>query len=316
MKPLNVILLALGVTAVIMCVVVVAAVATLKSTIITLSFDGPAPSEAQVNDACRVLDERIKAFGQAANVRSGKVERRASDIVVTLRGYTDLSGFQTELLRKNQVEFYLAADEEPATVKTAPAEKTAAGDTSIGKTAPANTAIEKALAAIAAGETAPALKPAHNAAPAPDGFQRRVIVHEYLKLGTMDVVQKSEEPILVRESPEMAIAHLKSAKFDRPGRDRLPVITIEFDPADATRFAEITEANKGRRLALVIDGEVFTAPKIQGAITGGVVQIQNIVSSNQAFRLYHLLRIGALPVPLKIARIQSPGAESKMIIAK
>ena len=311
MKPLNLILLAVGITAVLMGAVVITALVTLKSTVITFAADGPAPSQAQADETCRLLNERIKAFGEAANVRSGKVERRGGEIVVTLRGYSDLSSFKAELLRQNRIEFYLAA-EEPAV----PAAQAAPAKPPAPETPNKNTAVEKALAAMAAGQAAPPIGAHRELGPLPAGYQRRAIVHEYVKLGTMDVVQKVEEPIYIRETPEMAIERLKSARLDRPGSDRLPVITIEFEQADAARFAEITRSNKGRRLALVIDGEIFSAPKIQDAITGGVVQVQNIVSANQATRLYHLLRIGSLPVPLKVVGILPPGGESKMITAK
>ena len=272
MKPAKLILLALAVVTAVICVSGVLAVTSLRKTVIVFTFDGPAPTPEQVKTACEILRERIKAFGDADNVRSGKVEYREPEVVVTLRGYKDLSGFSKTLLRKDEVHLQLAAD--PKIVEGA--EKTGS---------------------------------------VPDGLERRVIVTEFIKLGDWQHMERSEESILLQARPEMTITRMKSVKFERHGIGRQPVLTLEFEAGDGKRFAEITAGNIGRRLALVVEGEVFTAPVIEGEIPDGVVQIQNIVNAAQALRLYNILRIGALPVPLKVARIEPPAKEAKEVAA-
>jgi SecD/SecF fusion protein len=51
------------------------------------------------------------------------------------------------------------------------------------------------------------------------------------------------------------------------------MVTFAFDREGGTAFAEITAANIGQRFAVVLDGEVLTAPVIQTAIPGGQGQI-------------------------------------------
>lgn len=260
MKPIRLIFLSFIAVAGLFCIITVAALLMLRETVLVIRVDGPAPPDAQMERIAWILGERITAFGDAAGVRSGKVERRGPEFVVTLRGYDDLSAFGDILLKKSTIELYLAADDQAE---------------SIAKTGSL-----------------------------PEGLRSCVIVHEYLRLGSEET-EKKEESIILPLQPEMAVSRLKSVRFDRSGMARRPVITMEFDPAAAARFAQVTRANVGRRLALMIDGEVFTAPTIEAEIAGGSVQIQNIVNARQARRLYELLRIGALTTPLKLASTQA-----------
>ncbi|HUS59391.1 MAG TPA: hypothetical protein VM141_12135 [Planctomycetota bacterium] len=144
----------------------------------------------------------------------------------------------------------------------------------------------------------------------PEGFQRHVIVHEFLRMGAnYEDTAKEEEPILLQPQPLLVLRNLKEIHFQLDGIDRRPIITIEFNEADGKAFARLTEEHKGKRLALVIDDEVYSAPTIEAEVTGGVVQIRNIVNMERARRLYNILRIGTLPAPLKVVRIDPPGQQ-------
>jgi preprotein translocase subunit SecD len=143
----------------------------------------------------------------------------------------------------------------------------------------------------------------------PEGFDRHVITHERVKLGSLDKTYKTEEVILLRKNPEMTIQRLKTVHMARQGWGQAPVITIEFDQQQALQFAELTRKHTGERLALAIEDEVFSAPTIQGEISGGVVQIRNIVYHPKARKLYELLHMGALPAPLRVVEITLPEGE-------
>ena len=143
----------------------------------------------------------------------------------------------------------------------------------------------------------------------PEGFEQHTITHELLKLGSWGETHKTEEAILLRKEPEMVISRVKAVHMARNGWFREPVITIEFDERQSAEFAAVTKEHVGERLAVAIEGEVFTAPGIQGEISDGVVQIKNIVYFPKAEKLYNLLRIGALPAALKVVEIKPPPGE-------
>lgn len=79
-----------------------------------------------------------------------------------------------------------------------------------------------------------------------------------------------------------------------------PVVQIRFDRTGAAIFARITGENVGKRLAIVLDGVVQSAPRIQERIPTGNAQITGIRSLREAQDLAAILRAGALPVPVKI----------------
>ncbi len=94
--------------------------------------------------------------------------------------------------------------------------------------------------------------------------------------------------------------------FD-PGTGR-PMVTFDFDRQGGAAFAEITAANIGQRFAVVLDGEVLTAPVIQQAIPGGQGQITGDFTVEEAQTLAVLLTSGALPASLDVIEERSVGA--------
>jgi len=79
-----------------------------------------------------------------------------------------------------------------------------------------------------------------------------------------------------------------------------PIVQISFDRTGAALFAKITGENVGKRLAIVLDGVVQSAPRIQERIPTGNAQITGIPTLQEAQDLAAVLRAGALPVPVKI----------------
>ncbi len=86
-----------------------------------------------------------------------------------------------------------------------------------------------------------------------------------------------------------------------------PVVILEFSPRGAARFERITEQNVGKRLAIVLDGVVQSAPVIREAIRGGSARIEGIGTLDDARDLAVILRAGALPAPLRILEERSVG---------
>jgi len=86
-----------------------------------------------------------------------------------------------------------------------------------------------------------------------------------------------------------------------------PVVSMRFDTSGSRKFGELTSKNVGKRFAIVLDGEVISAPVIREAITGGSGQISGNFTFESASDLSVLLRAGALPAPLTILEERSVG---------
>ena len=85
------------------------------------------------------------------------------------------------------------------------------------------------------------------------------------------------------------------------------VVTFDFDRVGAKRFGRATTKGIGKRLAIVLDGKVISAPVIQEAIVAGSGQISGDFTFQTATDLALLLRSGALPAPLEIIEERTVG---------
>ncbi len=79
-----------------------------------------------------------------------------------------------------------------------------------------------------------------------------------------------------------------------------PVVTFQLDGNGTPAFAEITRTNQGKRLAIVLDGQVMSAPNINQPIPGGRGEISGSFTVEEAKDLALILKSGSLPVPIKI----------------
>ncbi|MBQ4084922.1 MAG: protein translocase subunit SecD [Alphaproteobacteria bacterium] len=100
---------------------------------------------------------------------------------------------------------------------------------------------------------------------------------------------------------------LESAKADF-GEGAEPVVAFAFKSLGAKKFAQVTRENVGKRLAIVLDGQVISAPVINGPIPGrGIISGSFTVES--ASELALMLRSGALPAPLIVVDERFVGAD-------
>jgi preprotein translocase subunit SecD len=87
-----------------------------------------------------------------------------------------------------------------------------------------------------------------------------------------------------------------------------PVVSFRFDTAGGRRFGQVTSANVGNHLAIVLDNKVISAPVLNGPIVGGSGIIEGGgFTTEKAQDLALLLRAGALPAPLNILEERSVG---------
>ena len=94
--------------------------------------------------------------------------------------------------------------------------------------------------------------------------------------------------------------------FDQNGR---PAVNFRFNPSGARRFGDYTAENIGEPFAIVLDGEVISAPVIQSHIPGGSGIITGSFSVEESSNLAILLRAGALPAGLDFLEERTIGPE-------
>lgn len=87
-----------------------------------------------------------------------------------------------------------------------------------------------------------------------------------------------------------------------------PVVTLQFNSDGADLFQEITRENIGKTLAIILDGEIISAPIIRTEIAGGTAQIDGQFTPEEARDLVNNLNFGALPVPIELVSSQTIGA--------
>jgi len=119
---------------------------------------------------------------------------------------------------------------------------------------------------------------------------------------------------LLKAEPEMlgsAIQDARPAPYQgsEPGLANTWIVSLKLARKDAAVFAQVTGRNIGRRLAIVLDNVVKSAPVIQSRIPDGNAMITtNDVNPDESRDLAIVLRTGALPAPVNIVEERSVGA--------
>lgn len=119
---------------------------------------------------------------------------------------------------------------------------------------------------------------------------------------------EDNEPLLLEKNASLTGDSISAAsvRFDQSSFNE-PVVSLEFNAQGAKKFAELTAANVGKRLAIVLDGNVQSAPNIKEAIPSGQAVITGRFSPEQAQDLALVLRVGALPAPMNIEEERTIG---------
>ena len=99
---------------------------------------------------------------------------------------------------------------------------------------------------------------------------------------------------------------LKDAKeqTDQSGQN---LVALEFSDEGGKKFGDLTTKNVGRTIAILLDGEVLTAPNVKEPILGGKAVITGSRTLEEAHNLAILLRSGALPVKVNIIETRTVG---------
>lgn len=91
-----------------------------------------------------------------------------------------------------------------------------------------------------------------------------------------------------------------------PGAASGPVVAFEINRESATAFGNFTASNVNRRMAIVLDGNIVTAPTLQSRISDSG-QITGIGSLDEASDIAVVLRSGSLPISLSVGEVRSIG---------
>ncbi|MBW2100267.1 MAG: protein translocase subunit SecD [Deltaproteobacteria bacterium] len=114
-------------------------------------------------------------------------------------------------------------------------------------------------------------------------------------------------PYLLKTRTLLTGASLTDARVQIDSQYNEPYVSIEFDKKGGRIFARITEENIKKRLAIVLDNKVYSAPVIQDKISGGSARITGNFTTEEAHDLAIALRAGALPAPVNILEERTVG---------
>ena len=107
-------------------------------------------------------------------------------------------------------------------------------------------------------------------------------------------------PILLKKQAALTGDLLSDAKVSIDTRFSEPYVSLSFNTAGGKLFEEVTGANVKKRLAIILDNTVYSAPVIQEKIAGGSAQITGNFTMEEAKDLSIVLKAGALPAPMKM----------------
>ncbi|MEM7498670.1 MAG: protein translocase subunit SecD [Pseudomonadota bacterium] len=117
------------------------------------------------------------------------------------------------------------------------------------------------------------------------------------------------EPLLLERRAILSGENLTDSSLGFDPDSGLPVVNFSFDTAGARIFGQHTAANVGNLFAIVLDGEIISAPRIRSPILGGSGFIEGNFTVESATELAILLRSGALPASISVLEQRTVGPD-------
>jgi len=111
----------------------------------------------------------------------------------------------------------------------------------------------------------------------------------------------------LKKTAELTGGVVTNAKSTLDQGTGLPIVTMEMNSDGSREWARITGANINKRIAIVLDNAIFSAPVVRNKITGGHSQIEGMENLDEARLLEIVLKAGALPAPVEIIEQRSVG---------
>ncbi|HEB74968.1 MAG TPA: protein translocase subunit SecD [Nitrospirae bacterium] len=214
--------------------------------------------------ALETIRNRVDQFGVAEPVIHRQDE---NEIVVQLPGYKDPKR-AVELIGKTaQLEFMLVDDESPVAAELPFRVKPGEEDEVIEK------------------------------------FKDRIPDDDVIlfqRIQNKETGEVFKRPFLLKKEVLLSGDLLAEARVAIDQRFNEPYVSLTFNSTGAKIFEEITGKYVKKRLAIILDGNVYSAPVIQERIAGGNAQITGAFSLDDAKDLAIVLKAGALPAPVKL----------------
>ncbi|MDC0937811.1 protein translocase subunit SecD [Pelagibacteraceae bacterium] len=135
------------------------------------------------------------------------------------------------------------------------------------------------------------------------------LVSENSEFGTDELISENGEKLNISKRIILSGENLIDAQPNINNQNNEPTVSFTLDRLGAQKFGRVTTDNVGKRLAIVLDGEIVSAPSINEPITSGNGMISGNFTFQEATDLSLLLRSGALPTPLLVVEERTVGPD-------
>jgi len=135
------------------------------------------------------------------------------------------------------------------------------------------------------------------------------LVSDNNEFGTDKLITENGEKLNISKRIVMSGENLIDAQPSIQNQNNEPTVSFTLDRLGAQKFGRVTTDNVGKRLAIVLDGEIVSAPNINEPITSGNGMISGNFTFQEATDLALLLRSGALPTPLLVVEERTVGPD-------
>ena len=135
------------------------------------------------------------------------------------------------------------------------------------------------------------------------------LVSENEEFGVDELISETGETLKISKRIVMSGENLIDAQPSIQNQQNEPTVSFTLDRLGSQKFGRATTDNVGKRLAIVLDGKIISAPNINEPITSGNGMISGNFTFQEATDLALLLRSGALPTPLKIVEERTVGPD-------
>ncbi len=137
----------------------------------------------------------------------------------------------------------------------------------------------------------------------------RLVTDEENDFGSEKMISENGEEVIVNKKIIMSGENLVDAQPRLDNQSNKPMVSFTLDRYGAQKFGKVTTNNVGKRLAIVLDNKIISAPVIREAITGGSGTISGNFTFQDVTDLALLLRSGALPTPINIVEERTVGPD-------
>jgi protein-export SecD/SecF family membrane protein len=138
----------------------------------------------------------------------------------------------------------------------------------------------------------------------PGKFDSKEIVDSLNKTGELKFVAPNEAKDVILKGQDVKKA---SSQVDQ--QTGKPVVSLELTDEGTKKFAEATAKYVGQQISIYMDDELLTSPTVNSVINNGVATITGNKSLQETKNLAGVINAGALPVPIKVASVETVGAQ-------